>query len=127
MVPVLASMAGLSVDERVERRAEIDEVLAAWLQPQMAKDAAQRLLRAGIPAATLATSRDLVASDHLHQRGFWEPHDGGVLPGLPWQASFERIFGAAPALGADTEAVLREVLDFSPDEIAALRRVGAFG
>jgi crotonobetainyl-CoA:carnitine CoA-transferase CaiB-like acyl-CoA transferase len=127
MVPALAPAARLGLRERVERQAEIDDVLAAWLQPQAAKAAAQRLLRAGIPAAALATSRDLVASDHLHQRGFWEPHDGGVLPGLPWRASFGQICGAAPALGADTEAVLREILELAPDEIAALRRAGAFG
>jgi crotonobetainyl-CoA:carnitine CoA-transferase CaiB-like acyl-CoA transferase len=32
-----------------------------------------------------------------------------------------------PELGTDTDAVLREVLDLSPDPIAALRRSGAFG
>jgi crotonobetainyl-CoA:carnitine CoA-transferase CaiB-like acyl-CoA transferase len=127
MVPVLAPMAGLGADERVERLAEIDDALGAWLQPQAAKDAAQRLLRAGIPAAALASSRDLVASDHLHQRGFWEPHARGVLPGLPWQASFGRVFGAAPALAADTDVVLRETLDFPAHKIDALRRSGALG
>ena len=127
LVPGLAPTAGLGLRERIERRAEIDDVLAAWLQLQAGKDAAERLLRAGIPAAPLVTSRDLVASDHLRQRGFWEPHDGGVLPGLPWHTSFGRIFGTAPALGADTEAVLREMLDLPADEIAALRRAGAFG
>ena len=95
--------------------------------PRAAKAAAAELLRAGIPAAALATSRDLVDSDHLRERGFWDAHGAGVLPGLPWHASFGRISGAAPELGADTDAVLREVLDLSPDEIAALRNSGAFG
>jgi crotonobetainyl-CoA:carnitine CoA-transferase CaiB-like acyl-CoA transferase len=85
------------------------------------------LLRAGIPAASLARSVDLVASDHLRERGFWEPHGDGKLPGLPWRAGFGRQSGAAPALGADTDAVLHDVLGMERDEIDALRRSGALG
>ena len=48
-------------------------------------------------------------------------------PGLPWRASFGRVCGPAPGLGADTDAVLRNVLDMSGEEIAALRRSGALG
>ena len=95
--------------------------------PQIAHYAAAELLRAGIAAAVLATSRDLVDSDHLRERGFWDTHGTGVLPGLPWRASFGRSAGVAPELGADTETVLGNVLGFSPAEIAALRKSGAFG
>ena len=42
---------------------------AAWLRPQRAPDAAAALVRAGIPAAALATSRDLVESAHLRAPG----------------------------------------------------------
>jgi crotonobetainyl-CoA:carnitine CoA-transferase CaiB-like acyl-CoA transferase len=63
----------------------------------------------------------------LRARGFWETHGRGVLPGLPWRASFGRIAGAAPGLGADTDAVLREMLDLSPERIADLHRSGALG
>jgi crotonobetainyl-CoA:carnitine CoA-transferase CaiB-like acyl-CoA transferase len=59
--------------------------------------------------ATLARAADLVADPHLQARGFWDRFGNGVLPGLPWQASFGRAVGDAPALGADTEAVLREI------------------
>jgi crotonobetainyl-CoA:carnitine CoA-transferase CaiB-like acyl-CoA transferase len=126
-VPALASMAGFGFRERVERQAGIDDALAGWLRSRPAEAAAAELSRAGIPAAALATSLDLVNSDHLRERGFWDPYDSGVLPGLPWHASFGRTCGAAPALGADTDSVLREVLDLPPDEIAALRRSGALG
>ena len=89
--------------------------------------AADRLRRAGVPAAALASSLDLVGSEHLRARGFWDAHGAGVLPGLPWRASFGRRSGAAPGLGADTDAVLAEVLGLSGDEIAALRASGALG
>jgi crotonobetainyl-CoA:carnitine CoA-transferase CaiB-like acyl-CoA transferase len=46
---------------------------------------------------------------------------------LPWRASLGRTSGPAPELGADTEMVLKGVLDLSPDRIAALRKSGAFG
>jgi crotonobetainyl-CoA:carnitine CoA-transferase CaiB-like acyl-CoA transferase len=126
-VPALSAMAESGFYDRLERRAEIDDALAAWLRPQLAAAAATELLASGIPAAALATSLDLVNSDHLCERGFWDAHGGGVLPGLPWRASFGRTSGAARDLSADTEAVLREVLGLSPEEIAMLHRSGALG
>jgi crotonobetainyl-CoA:carnitine CoA-transferase CaiB-like acyl-CoA transferase len=127
IVAPLLPLAGLGFRKRVEQRASIDDALAAWLRPQTAEAVASEFLKAGIPAAALATSRDLVASDHLRERGFWEAHGTGLLPGLPWLASFGRIFGAAPELGADTEMVFRNVLGLSSDQIRALRQAGALG
>jgi crotonobetainyl-CoA:carnitine CoA-transferase CaiB-like acyl-CoA transferase len=127
VVPALAAMAEFGFGERREQRGTIDTALAAWLRPQTAATAAATLLRAGIPAAALASATDLLASLHLRERGFWDVHRGGMIPGLPWQASFGRVTGPAPGLGADTDAVLRDVLDLSGDEIAALRRSGALG
>jgi crotonobetainyl-CoA:carnitine CoA-transferase CaiB-like acyl-CoA transferase len=131
LVPALAPMAGLTVAERRERHAAIDAALAAWLRPQPAASAAAQLTRAGIPAAALAGSADLVDSEHLRQRGFWDAHGTGVLPGLPWRASFGHTTAPAtapaPALGADTDAVLRDVLALPPADIAALREAGALG
>jgi benzylsuccinate CoA-transferase BbsF subunit len=127
MIPALAQMADLRFGERMNLGAAIDEVLAAWFRSQDSRTAAAKLLHVGIPAASLASSTDLVASSHLRERGFWDVHGGGVLPGLPWRASFGRRSGPAPGLGADTDAILREVLDLSLDQIAALRRSDALG
>jgi crotonobetainyl-CoA:carnitine CoA-transferase CaiB-like acyl-CoA transferase len=127
LVPGLAPLTGIGLAERRERHAAVDAALAAWARPQPAASAAASLTRAGIPAAALASSSDLVDSDHLKARGFWDPHGTGVLPGLPWRASFGRAIAPAPALGADTDAILRDVLGMSPDEIAALRQPGALG
>lgn len=127
LVPALSPLFGLGFAERRARHAAIDATLAAWLRPLPAAAPAADLTRAGIPAAALATSRDLATSDHLRARGFWEAHGAGHLPGLPWHASFGRTAGPAPSLGADTDAVLLEVLALSPDAIAALHRSGALG
>jgi crotonobetainyl-CoA:carnitine CoA-transferase CaiB-like acyl-CoA transferase len=127
VVPALAPMAAYRLDERQQCRAVIDEALAAWLRARPAAMAEAELLRAGIPAAALASARDLVHSRHLAERGFWEPYRSGVLPGLPWRTSFDRAIAPAPGLGADTAAVLRDVLDLAEDEIRALRQSGALG
>jgi benzylsuccinate CoA-transferase BbsF subunit len=127
IIPALSPLTGLRFSERVARQAAIDDALSAWLRPQLAQAAEAELLRSGIPAAALATSLDLVESDHLKERGFWQEHGTGVLPGLPWRASFGRASGAAPKLGADTETVLEDVMRLSRGEIAKLRRSGALG
>jgi crotonobetainyl-CoA:carnitine CoA-transferase CaiB-like acyl-CoA transferase len=126
-VPALATIAGLALDPRRERRRAIDAALADWASSRAASAAAAELRRAGVPAALLTSSTDLVADAHLRARGFWDAHQKGVLPGLPWRASFGRASGPAPGLGADTDAVLRDILDYSPDRIAALRQSGALG
>ena len=88
---------------------------------------AVRRMRAGIRAAPLASARDLGACPHLGERGFCDRRGAGILPGRPWRASFGRVSGPAPALGADTDAVLRDVLGLSSGEIARLREAGALG
>jgi crotonobetainyl-CoA:carnitine CoA-transferase CaiB-like acyl-CoA transferase len=127
IVSGLSSMAETRFRERMERRTAINDALAAWLRDKAAKAAAAELVKAGIRAAALATSLDLVNDDHLRERGFWEPDAAGVLPGLPWRASFAQTTGPAPKLGADTEIVLRDVLGMSSDQISALRQADALG
>jgi crotonobetainyl-CoA:carnitine CoA-transferase CaiB-like acyl-CoA transferase len=127
VVPGLAVLTGLDLDARRERRRAIDAELGEWVRPQLAADAAARLRQAGVPAAALADSVGLVHDPHLRARFFWEPAERGVLPGLPWRASFGRVSGAAPGLGADTDAVLSDVLGLSADAVADLRRSGVLG
>ena len=104
-----------------------EHAVAGWLRDRSPREAEAVLQRAGVAAAALASSVDLVASEHLRARGFWEAQGNGVLPGLPWRASFGRRSGDAPGLGADTETVLTDILGLSADDIDALRRSGALG
>ena len=127
LVPALSGSRSLGLSERMEKRGTIEAALAQWLAPQSAAAAAATLRQAGVPAAALASASDLVADPHLRAREFWTTRDAGMVPGLPWRASFGRVTGPAPALGADTEAVLRAVLGLAPTEIAALRASGALG
>ncbi len=113
--------------ERSAQRAAIDATLAAWFVDRDAQAAERVLQEAEVPAAALASSTDLVADPHLRARGFWDAVAGGVLPGLPWRSNFARRTGSAPALGADTDAVLADVLGLTGPAIAALRASGALG
>ena len=51
----------------------------------------------------------------------------GFRPRAAVARQFGRVSGPAPQLGADTDAVLRDVLALSTGEIAALREAGALG
>jgi crotonobetainyl-CoA:carnitine CoA-transferase CaiB-like acyl-CoA transferase len=127
IVPGLSSKAALDLGQRIEAQCAIDAALSAWAATRSASTAAELLLSAGIPAAALARYGDLVKSPHLAARGFWDRHGAGVLPGLPWRASFGRATGPAPELGADSDRVLTDVLGLSEQHIVELRTSGALG
>ena len=109
IVPALRDKAVWTQQMRAAGREEIDAAVTEWTASQSARTAAETLSRAGIAAADVATSVDLVHSAHLRARGFWDAHGDGVLPGLPWHASFGRVTGLAPGLGEHTNEVLRDI------------------
>ena len=127
LVPGLSGLAALDLGQRIDAERVIDAALGAWAGARQASAAAGELLAAGIPAAALARSGDLVKSPHLAARGFWDRHGAGVLPGLPWRASFGRTTGPAPELGADSDHVLADVLGLAQERIGDLRTSGALG
>ena len=126
-ITALEPLSEWTLSQRQRRNDGIEGVLAGWASRRGAAEAAAELRRGGVPAAALTSSVDLVHDAHLTARGFWDAHRKGVLPGLPWRASFGRATGPAPGLGADTDAVLRDVLGLGDDKIAALRASGALG
>ena len=101
--------------------------MAGWCVSRSSVEAAGVLTRAGIPAAPVAGSFDLVESPHLRTRGFWDSLGGGIVPGLPWRASYGRAIGPAPGLGEHTDAVLRDVLGVDAARVGVLRASGALG
>jgi crotonobetainyl-CoA:carnitine CoA-transferase CaiB-like acyl-CoA transferase len=127
LVPALSDMAALDLGQRIDAQTAIDAVLTAWAASQSASTAAEALLKAGIPAAALARHEDLVKSPHLAAREFWDRGGAGVLPGLPWRASFGRTTGSAPGLGADSDQVLADVLGLPSGRITELRASGVLG
>ena len=118
---------GFSIASRSRRRSTPHSA-AGWAH-QTAAGAAELLLRAGIPAAALASVASISSPALIcGSAGSGIRTARALLPGLPWRASFGRTAGAAPELGADTENSSAEICSaLAADEIAALRLSGALG
>lgn len=123
--PQLADNAG-----RVARVQDIDAAIGAWTAERTVADVLAALDAAEVPAGRIYTVADIAADPHYRARGMIERitlADGSALevPGIVPKLS--RTPGTlrrnAPALGADTDAVLREV-GLSLEQIAALRARG---
>jgi crotonobetainyl-CoA:carnitine CoA-transferase CaiB-like acyl-CoA transferase len=80
---------------------------------------------AEIPAMPIMSTQDLLSDPHLEATGFWHRAESGLgpvqMPGIPTRFSVTpgAIGDPGPALGADSEVILREA-GFSDAEIATL-------
>ena len=107
----------------------LETIVAAWTRGQDRWDVTEHLQARGIAAFPSLSARDVVEDRHLNARGFIERQSHPAVgrrphTGIPWQFT-QRANGvrfAAPCMGADTEAVMREVLGMSSDRISELER-----
>jgi formyl-CoA transferase len=118
---------------RVARVAEIDGAIEAWTATRTVSNALEAMAAARVPAGRVYTARDIHADPHYRYREMivrqvtrdgWSLDVPGVVPKLSETPGTLRT--PAPPLGADTEAVLRE-LGLDDQAIAALRAKGALG
>jgi benzylsuccinate CoA-transferase BbsF subunit len=94
------------------------------------KTLAHSLQKAGIPAAPVMNSRDVVTDPHLRERGFFEvvehPPESGIGKrsyfGRPWKMSKTpaHIRMPAPMLGEHNEKIMRHLLGKTDYEIQRL-------
>ncbi len=128
----LAAEAALADAEgRVKARARLDGIVTEWTRARGAEDAASLLRDAGVPAARVASSRQLIEEDvQLAARDFWQrvehPELGNSLyAALPFMIDGDRIdLKRPPLLGEHTKEVLRDLLDMPEAEIARLEAKG---
>jgi len=123
--PDLQSNAG-----RVARVGEIDAAIEAWTAARRVADVLETLGAAHVPAGKVYTAKDIAEDPHYRARDMileqrtkdgWSVEVPGIVPKL--SATPGRVRSAAPALGADTEDVLRE-LGIDDVALAALRAKG---
>lgn len=95
----------------------LDAGLARFTEDRDAGELAQRLRRAGVPAAKSATSLDVISDQLLWEREFYRfvtDRREGQRPilGPPWRMSHAsaQIADGAPDLGADNDYVMHEIL-----------------
>ncbi len=123
--PALSDNAG-----RVLRVDDIDAAIGAWAGARQATEVLQVLEQAGVPAGRIYTIADIAADPHYAARGMLDQVqlDDGTAVAVPgFVPKLSRTPGRhrrnAPALGQDTESVLREV-GVSQQQIDALRARG---
>ena len=117
-----------SLASRKENEDALEDIVAAWTRDRDRWQITSRLQAAGLAAFPTFTSQDIVEDPHLNARGTIErlPHVRvGARPhtGIPWRFS-RRANGVrfpAPCLGADTDALLAEILGYDDKKIAELR------
>ena len=118
---------------RVLRVQQIDQAIGDWALQRTVGDVLSALDLAGVPAGKIYTVADIAADPHYAARGMLsevELQDGtpvsvpGFVPKLSLTPGSHRR--NAPALGQDTEAVLREV-GVTSAQIEALRQRGVVG
>jgi formyl-CoA transferase len=120
--PELANNAG-----RVKRVEEIDAAIGAWTAHRSVADVLAALDAASVPAGRIYTVADIAADPHYRARGMLEEvamQDGhrlmvpGIVPKLSTTPG--AISRNAPALGEQTEEILREI-GLTASQIAQLR------
>ena len=128
----LAQDAGFkTLKDRLAHRDELNAVISRWTQGQDAFDVMNRLQQAGVPAGVVQTGEDLTNDPQLKARGFIVEVDNArlgrvVLPNFPLQFANSKLTRRweFPVLGKDTEAVLRDVVGYSEETIAAHKKDG---
>lgn len=115
---------------RIARVDEINDIVQAWFDAHDLVDALRILAEADVPVGPVNTMADVASDPQLAARDglVRVPTGTGTLtmPGIV--PKFSRTPGAireaGPPLGRDTDEILREILGYDDDRIAALRREG---
>jgi crotonobetainyl-CoA:carnitine CoA-transferase CaiB-like acyl-CoA transferase len=119
---------------RQEHADSATALLERWLVETPSEAAVAELQRCGIPAAQVQDAAGLSADPQLASRGFFVTLEAGdaedtpkkVVAASPWRVNGARPdVEPGPTLGADTEAILRDVLGMSNDEVTSLADSGA--
>jgi len=116
--------------DRFAHRAELIPILKDVLRTKTNAEWLE-LLRGHVPCAAVATIEEALQAEQVLARemviSYEHPHFGTVRQvGCPIKIDdLPPRYGPASGLGADTEALLRELLQASDDEITNLRAAGA--
>jgi len=127
--PSLATAAG-----RLARRAELDELVAAWTRERTVDEVEGLLRGARVPVSRVVRGEDMAANAPLHTDGLFSCVSHPTS-GSRWYTGLPVVHGEAgrvpvrrsPLLGEHDEHVLFEVLGMSIEEVSVLMATGAAG
>lgn len=116
-------------DARLQREAEVDEIVADWTRQRTKHEAMAQLSAVGVPAGAVLDSAELTGEPSFWQRGILQTMTHGerrmAMP--TWPVRFDGVpaeVKSAPLLGEHTEQVLADWLGLDADAVAGLRRDG---
>lgn len=125
--PILSATA----EDRAADRNAVEAAISALTAPREAFALAEALRSSGVAAGKVVKGSELFDEPILkarnHFRTLSHPEMGEVDyngPAYRFEHTPSELVSAAPCLGEHTDAVLSEILSFSPDRIAAYRASG---
>lgn len=121
-------------EARLANHDALDAVVTAWTAARDYRQAMGQLQEAGVPAGAVLSPPAVLEDPHFRARGFFEEIDHPAVgkhphPGFPYKFSRTplRVRRPAPRWGEHDDYVLWEVLGYSAEEVADLRREGVIG
>lgn len=117
---------------RVQNHAQLKPIIEKWLSNLTVDEAVEGLLKAGVPVGPINNIAQVVADPHIAgAREMFVEVEHPVVGRMKIagnQIKFSEtpvsINKAAPLLGADTDEILDELLDYPPEKIESLRKEG---
>lgn len=110
---------------------EVNQVVADWIKSLPVLEVCRILEEKGLAYSLIYSIKDIVADPHYQARGSIASVEHPTIGELKMPAVQPRFSGTpspkikpAPALGAHTDEVLRELLGFPAGQIAELRQMG---
>jgi crotonobetainyl-CoA:carnitine CoA-transferase CaiB-like acyl-CoA transferase len=117
--------------DRVANRADLEPLLVAAFRARPTAEWLDRLNREGVPAAPIQRVHEVLADEQVRHREMVTDMDHPVHGRMPTLGTPIKVDGvvkltvAPPArLGQDTDDVLRDVVGYTAERIAGLRRSG---
>jgi formyl-CoA transferase len=114
---------------RVEREAEVDEIIATWTRQRTKQEAMAQISAAGVPAGAVFDSMELTKEPSFARRGILQTVEHGewrmTMP--TWPVRFDGApppINPAPLLGEHTTDVFADWLGLDAAAVEALREEG---
>lgn len=111
---------------------ELNKQFVDYFKSHTAKEAIQMIIDLKLGAAVINNCEDVMSDPHWQKRGDWVRYEDqtlekevtafGFVPKLSDTPG--QVWRGAPRLGQDTEEVLEKLLDYTPEEIGALKGNG---
>lgn len=110
---------------------ELNQLITAWTMEHTAEEINALALQQGVPCSLVRSVKDLVTDEQLAYRNFWREIDHPIAgklkyPGAPFKLSATpaAIERPAPLLGEHNEMVYGEILKYSREQLAKMKKAG---